>query len=178
MKHQIVGLALIFSLLLNIKLHAQDFSLKDVPMNDQKVVTYTGDIDVPGLKKDSLYRKAFASLKAMYRGFAGKLSKNDPNEGRMIVNGVMQSTAADESTGDAVPDARVKYTLIITIVDGKLTYTYTNFIVEKGKKHPLESYYYNEPDVKMSKQKQLDFFHSIDYQMKSDIITLTRKLTN
>ena len=177
MKKTFIALFLAFICLQSANLSAQTFRMKDVPMNDAKKICYTGDIDVSGVTKDSLYHRAWASLKSMYKNFAGKVTKNDPVEGRIIMNGVMQSMTTDGSTGDAVPDARLKYILIIQVSDGKVNYNYSDFIVEQGKKRPLESYYYNEPEVKKSKQKQEDFFHSIDYQLKSDITTLTRKLT-
>ena len=179
MKKTIITLLVFMGCMGSQHLLAQDFTIKNVPWSeDKKLISYNGEIEASGIAKDSLYRKTFASLKAMYRGFSSKLAKNDPVEGRIIYNGIMQTTAADKGTGDAVPDSRVRFQLVITVTDGKVMYNYSNFVVEKGKKRPLESYYYNEPEVKKSKAEQEDFFHSIDYQMKSDITSLTRKVTN
>jgi hypothetical protein len=161
-------------------LSAQDFSMKDVPYNTEKEkVIYEGNIEIENpISKEALYEKTINALKVIVKGFSSKIVKNDPVEGLLIYNGILQAMVKDPATGDQIPEARVKYIVHLSASENTLKYSISNFVVEKGLKKPLESYYFNAPDVKMKADAHEDFFHSIDYEMKNFVKSLNRRINS
>lgn len=105
------------------------YSQKQTIDPDTKLITYTEVIEVPGISKDELYRRATVWFSKAFRSGKAVIDLQDKEAGKLIGKGYAGSTVkvpliGKQDAGD------IRMTIAIDVKDGKYRYIVDNFIHE------------------------------------------------
>lgn len=146
-------------------LFAQKSVKPDMPIDDDsKIVTYKGVVEISGVSKSELYKRANNWFKSYYVNPTQVIQLADSNTGK--IEGKAQFTTYKTLKNDVKAQADlVKYTITIDIKEGKFRYSITKINLQAPSYKPIESYFSEADPIKdehWSTLKQAD-----DYFIKT-----------
>jgi hypothetical protein len=96
-----------------------------MPIDPQtKQITYQGVVEVPGVEKNELYRRAYEWVAQTYRSANAVIQMQDKEAGQLIAKGLTDVTT--RSIGMTFDAGVVRHTLTIYVKDNKYKYVLTN----------------------------------------------------
>lgn len=96
-----------------------------LPIDAQtKRITYEGVVEVSGVNKIELYRRAYEWVAKAYRSANDVIQMQDKEAGQLVAKGSMRATG--RSLGMTMDAGAVRHTLTIYVKDGRYKYVLTN----------------------------------------------------
>jgi hypothetical protein len=114
----------------------------DMPMDeDTKIVTYKGVVELSGVTRSELYKRAYNFFKSYYAKYtANTITVNDSVNGRLEAKAQFP-TYKTLKNGVKTSADLVQYTFTIDVKDGKYRYTITKINIKAASYKPIETYF-------------------------------------
>jgi hypothetical protein len=95
-----------------------------------KLISYEGVVEVPGVSKTDLYRRAYEWVAKTYRSANDVIQMQDKEAGQLVAKGLTR--VYTKSIGMTVDAGVVRHTLTVYVKDGRYKYVLTNLTHEAG----------------------------------------------
>lgn len=113
----------------------------DMPIdNDSKIVSYQGVIELPGISKSELYKRAMKWMKEYYPNPTQVLQEQDSTGGKIVGKAQFDVTRTLKD-GKTAPSDRVKYTITFLFKEGRYKYEITKINIHAPSYLPIERYF-------------------------------------
>lgn len=135
------------------------FNKKNIPINDDKKVTYTLVGEVPKVSKEQLYDQALAWISEAFTDDAGVIKLQDKDAGTIVAEGSTEEKYHVKTLGVLVPKKYYQNMKIeFNIKEGRYRLIITAFKIENiaarfgnsylpSSTNPIEKYYDQVPDI-------------------------------
>ena len=97
---------------------------------ETKLITYQGVVEVPGVSKNELYRRAYEWIAQTYHSANAVIQMQDKEAGQLVAKGLTRVTT--QSLGMTLDAGVVYHTLTIYVKEGKYKYILSNLTHEAG----------------------------------------------
>ena len=121
---------------------AQKATKPDMPVdNDTKLVTYTAVVNLDGVTRSEVYKRAYKFFKSYYAKFAANtITVTDSVNGKMEAKAQFPTYKVLKN-GVKTPADLLQYTFTIDVKDGKYRYTITKINIKAASYKPIETYF-------------------------------------
>lgn len=152
-----------------------------VPYNEEKnIIEYTEVVEVPGINKEQLFKRAYAAVSEMYEVVDKKITEKDAEKGTIVIKGFSRIYLFDKKTKKEVAQNNLLYhKFTIMIKDGKYKYSFNDFYFNiNNSKFKLEEYKKPSNTTDLASERAEEKLQSCDKDIQSKIEILKKVMSS
>ncbi|HMT28606.1 MAG TPA: DUF4468 domain-containing protein [Bacteroidia bacterium] len=160
------------------KSKTQPVVVPDLPVDSETgLYSYIKVVEIPGVNKDELYKRAFAWANTFYKNPGDVIREKNPEEGKMLIKARFKISNEPDKKGLATAAGDVMYSLSLGLKEGKYRYEITKinwqqtsvFPIERWKDTASPSYNSSYPYyLKQTDEKIKEVIASLEKYMKAE----------
>lgn len=115
------------------------FIIPNLPLDSATLLyTYTDVVELPGVLKDELYKRAFSWANIFYKNPTDVIREKNPDEGMLLIKARIRISNEPDKKGVITQAGDVMYTLTLNFKDGKYRYEVTKINWQQVSYYPIE----------------------------------------
>jgi len=146
---------------------------------EKKVIEYTEVVEVPGVNKAELFKRAYTAASKMYDVVDKKITEKNEATGTIIIKGYSRIYLFDKkSKKEIAQNDLLNHVFTIIVKDGRYKYTFNDFYFRRNNaKFKLEEYKEPSNTTNLESERAEEKLQSCDKDIKAKIEILKKQMS-